>query len=442
MNPNQQPQQTREQFIQGLFNLEEKDNYLLGKEGITKIANGVAKGVEVIAETYGSGGFNADLEHQYIPGYMITNDGKQILDAIKLADKYENLGLNKLKEITAKIEKESGNGRKTAVLLAGAILKEGLKSKLKPMQLMTSLNDCLPILLDNISKQSKAITYDDVGKVASIASENEKLGTIFQEIYNQIGKDGVVEIDNSGLTETFYEVMDGVRFRRCGFMYPYMTNDEKGKQLKYDNIPIIIVKDKITDIKQLDRVFKAITDSGYDKLAIFCDDIEKTVMGHLAFTHNGIDMFGNPKKMVKNVVIKAPTLWKDWLFEDFAKVTGAKIIDQANGTPLSSFSNSWLGLCKKIVVEGLGKDGETRILSDIDISDYRKSIEEKGDNDSMLRASWLKTKTAILKLGANSDSELSILRGKASDARNSSYLALQEGVVCGGGIAYINATKD
>ena len=100
MNPNQQPQQTREQFIQGLFNLEEKDNYLLGKEGITKIANGVAKGVEVIAETYGSGGFNADLEHQYIPGYMITNDGKQILDAIKLADKYENLGLNKLKEIT------------------------------------------------------------------------------------------------------------------------------------------------------------------------------------------------------------------------------------------------------------------------------------------------------------------------------------------------------
>lgn len=442
MNPNQTKQPTREEFIQSLFLLEEKDNYLLGKEGITKIIKGIEKGCEVIEETYGSGGSNADIESIYQPNYETTNDGKKILDAIKLADRYENIGLNKLKEITEKIEKVSGNGRKTAVLLAGAILKEGMKSKLKPMALKETLDECLPIVLESLDKQSKEITFEDVGKVATIAGESKELGNIFQEIYTQIGKDGVIEIENSGISDTFYEIVDGVRFRHCGFMYPYMTTDEKGKEASYENMPILVVKDKISNITQLDRVLKAIYDSGDNKLVIFCDDIEKTVLGRLAYYNNGIDIYGNPSKLIKNIVIKAPTLWKDWLFEDIAKVTGAKIVDPANGTPLSSFANAWLGRCKKIIVEGQGKDGETRITGFDDITEYRKSIEEKGDNDSLLRASWLKTKTAILKLGANSESELSYKRGKALDARNSSYLALNGGVVAGGGLAYFNVIKD
>ena len=162
------------------------------------------------------------------PGHFITNDGKAILDAIKLSDKVENIGLEILKEITAKSEKESGDGRKTSVILAGAILKEGLKAKGSPMDIKRSLDECLPIIIKSIDDQTTEIGTDKIGQIATISSENESIGKTFQEIYTAIGKDGIVEIDNSNLPITSYEIMEGVRLRNCGWMYDYMCNDNKG----------------------------------------------------------------------------------------------------------------------------------------------------------------------------------------------------------------------
>jgi len=432
--PNQK-QPTREEFIKSLFVLEEKDNYLLGQEAIDKIVIGIEKGCEVISQTYGSGGSNAEIEHIYSPFHLTTNDGKQILDSIKLQDRYENVGLEILKEITSKIEKVSGNGRKTAVILAGSILKEGLKSKLKPNDLKESLMSCLDLILANLDSQSKKIGYEDVGKVAGIASENAELGKIFQEIYTQIGKDGVVEIDNSELPDTFYEITEGVRLRNCGFMFPYMANTDKGRSSVFNSPSVLVVKEKIANTHQLDDIFKQITKSGKSELVIFCNEIDMNVSQTLAQLHQGVMKADGTSFTFKTLVIKAPTLWKDWMFEDFAKITGAKIINPAEGTSLKTFSMSWLGTCERITTT---KD-ETVITGIKDISDHIAVLQEKGDSDSLLRISWLKTKTAILKLGANSDTELSVLKGKASDARNSSYLALTDGVVAGGGIAYINA---
>lgn len=454
MPPKQNQQPSREEFIKSLFVLEEKDNYLLGDEAIAKLVAGIQKGVDIISKCYGTSGINAEIEHYYQPFHMTTNDGKIILDSIHLADKYENIGFEILKEITSRVEKESGNGRKTAVILAGAILTEALEVKktVSVMEIKKSLEDASVIVLENLDKQSKKITAKDIGKVATIASENEALGKTFQEIYTIIGKDGAVEIDNSGLPETFYEIVDGVRLQHCGFSYPYMANSDKGRSAVYLKPDVLIVKEKISNIHQLDGVYAMLTAEGKSELVIFCDEIDLTVSQQIAMLDQGMQRKDGTLFVFKTLVIKAPTLWKDWMFEDFAKITGASIIDPGQGKSLKSFApqmaasirknaREWIGTCDKITTTGVAgsQNAETIVTGIKDISDHIKVLLEDGNEQFKLRASWLQTKTAILKLGANSDSELSYLRGKASDARNSSYFALNGGVVPGGGIAYLNS---
>ncbi len=427
--PPEQKQQSREEFIESLFVLKKKDNFYSEKEARDKLMAGVQKGVDAIKGSYGAAGSNSVLEHDLQPFHIVTNDGKIILDALKLADPVENIGLEILKEITAKSDKESGDGRKTSVILAGAILKEGLKAKGTPMEIKRSLDECLEPILDSITENTKQITEKEIGKVAAISSESEELGDIFQEIYKKIGKNGIVEIDNSNLPETFWSTTEGVKLRNCGYHYPYMCNEDKGRKAVYKNPKVLITKQKISTLVELDPIFKELSERGINELVIFCDEIDPSVSQGIAMVH----MQG----IFKCLVIKSPTLWKDWLFEDFAKITGAQIINPPEGRSLKSFRLDYLGSCGKIICS---KD-ETVVLETKDISQHLQNLKEKGDDDSKLRLAWLQTKTAILKLGANSETELSYKRGKAADARNASFLALQEGVVAGGGVALLDATE-
>ncbi len=434
--PNQ-PQPTREEFVKSLFVLEAKDNFYNETESRAKIVAGVEKGVAAITPSYGPSGNNVVIECDLRPFHKITNDGKEILDSIKLADPVENIGLQILKEITAKSDKESGDGRKTSVILAGAILQEGLKAECSAMELKRSLDACLPLIIDSLEGQTKPITPNEVGMIATISSENKELGAIFQEIYQAVGKDGIVEIDNSNLPITSYELTEGVKLRGCGYMYPYMVNDERARTASFKNPYVLICKQKIATIAQLDPIIKAIVKQGRNELVIFCDEIDMSVSQALAFIHiQGVEKDGGHLQF-KTIVIKAPTLWKDWLFEDFAKITGSRIIDPSQGTTLKTIQLSFLGMCDSVSV---GKE-ETIVLGTKDVSDHIAALTADGSDDSKLRLAWLQTKTAILKLGANSETELSYLRGKATDARNASYLALNGGVVPGGGIALLNASN-
>lgn len=184
---------------------------------------------------------------------------------------------------------------------------------------------------------------------------------------------------------------------------------------------------------------KAVYQQGRTELVIFCDEIDISVSTALAQAHMmGIQTQDGGHFQFKTLVIKAPTLWKDWLYEDFAKITGAKIVDPAQGITLKNFQLAYLGICDKIITS---KD-ETVVLGTKDISDHIKVLEDLGTDDAQIRLARLKTKTAILKLGANSETELSYVRGKALDARNASYLALNSGIVPGGGVALMRAIKD
>ncbi len=429
MQPQAQPTQTREQFIKSLFVLENTDNFLTGKEAVKKQIDGIDKGVNVIKLSYGPTGSNSAIKTYEYPYHRVTNDGKTIIDAIKLADPFETIGLDFVKEVADKSDKESGAGRKTTMLLLQAILKEGFKYDEFPMDIKRSLDECLEFILTEIDKNTKKITAKEVAKIATIASESPKLGAIFQEIYEKIGKNGIVELDNSGISDTFYDITEGVRLLNCKFMYPYMANEDKGRQAVYKFPKILIVKQKLSNISELDSILQQVSDKGTNELVIFCDDIDLNVSQALAFLHNGITPDGKQITPFKTLVIKAPVLWKDWLFEDFAKITKATIVDPAQGKTLKNFQYAWLGYCDKVITS---KD-ETVVLGTQDISEHLQNLKDINTDDAKIRIARLQTKTAILKLGANSESELSYIRGKALDARNESYLALNGGVVRGAG---------
>lgn len=417
--------------VADMFAEEKRDNIFYGKEGVKKLVRGVEKGFDAVKGSFGKAGSNAILEAGLLPGHEMTNDGRKILDAIKLADPVENIGLNILKEVARKSDQISGDGRKTSVILTHAIIKEGLKCKDSPMEIKRSLDECLPTILKAIDDRTDKITPLEIGAIATVASESESLGKIFQEIYSKIGKDGIVELDTTNLPETSYEITEGVKLLNCGFSYPYMANEDKGREAVMKNPYILITKQPIKSINDLNPLMKALIKTGHDQMVIFCDELDLSVSQALAFIHlKGIEKEGQ-QITFKTLVIKAPTLWKDWIYEDFAKITGATIIDGVTHT-LKGLQMYHLGSCEKIVST---KD-QTIVLGIKDIKDHLKVLEEMNTNDAKLRISRLCTKTAILRLGANSESDLSHLKGKALDARNASYLALQGGVVSGAGLTY------
>ncbi len=403
-------------------------NIYLNKEGRDKLMVGFNSVADAVKLTLGPAGSNAILQETLYPFHSVTNDGKSIGDKCHSDDPVENIGINIAKEILQKSDRDGG-ATTTSIVLAQAILEEGLKVEgVSPMDIKRSLDELIEPINKCIDEQTREITVDDIGKVASVSADSPTLGATFQEIYQIIGKDGIVELDTSTLPDTTYTITDGVRLRNAGWTYPYMANDAKGKSAVYKSPHILITKQKISTLQDLDGLFRGLSEQGIGELVIFCDDIDPMVSQAIAQTH----MQG----IFKTLVIKAPTLWKDWLFEDFAQITGATIVDPAQGTTFKTLKLTDLGTCSQITTT---KD-ETVVRGIKDIRAHIKRLEDTGTEESKLRLSWLQTKTAILKLGASSESELSYIRLKADDARNESYLALQHGVVPGGGVALLNAS--
>lgn len=404
-----------------------KDNVLTGVEAREKLMVGINRVADAVKLTIGAAGANAVLEADVNPGHRITNDGVSVARAIFLEDPVENMGANIIKEIANRADKDSGDGTTTATVLAQAILKEGMNASISPMQLKRELDDCLPIIIDAIDAQKKEITVDEVGQVATISAEDESIGALIQEAYQTIGKEGIIELDNSNLPDTFIEYGEGILLHFAGWFGAY-SSTEAGKAV-YKNPRILISKEKITSVDQIESLFKQLDIAGINELVMYVEDIDMAVASRLAFTHiNG---------GFKTLIIKAPTVFKDWLYEDFAKLTGATAVDFANGKTFKNLTIADLGTCEKIITT---KD-ETRVLGTKDVSEHLEAIEEAGklDDQQKLRASWLQTKVAVIKLGANSESELSYRRLKTIDAISAAKLALEDGIVPGGGVSLRNS---
>lgn len=409
-----------------------QDNIYL--DALPRLAEGIRKAANIVAKTMGPKGSNVELESTLYPYHLITNDGATILKAIELSDPIEKIGLSHLKEAADRSNSNSGDLSSTMTVLLNAIIEGGVASGINSLQLKNEIDECLPLIEASIHEQTKQITVEDIPAVARIAGESEEIATVLGKIYKDIGKDGIIHLEGSGSYETSYQLIEGVRFVDTGFLSPYMAyNEDEGKESKkalYHNPAILVTKNKIQNISDIDPLLQALLAQGTKTLVIFTDDMDSNVARIL------IELQRNEKRSINILIIKAPILWKGYVFEDFAKITGATIIEDASGTRLGKHLQlNWLGTCETIIVD----KEETTVIGIKDISEHIKSLEEDGSEDgstdAKLRLSWLTTKTAILKLGAKSETELSYKRLKCEDAIFSSRAALKYGIVPGGGVA-------
>lgn len=399
-----------------------RDNFYT--EALPKLAEGVHKAAAIVGKTMGPKGTNVVLEVNLPPYSRTSNDGATIIKALQLADPIEKIGLGYLKEAVERSNNNSGDGSSTTCVLLDALLEEGIKSGVNNLELKQSLDACLPLIEQSIHEQTRQITVEDIPAVARIAGENEKLAITLGEIYKTIGATGIIHLEGSGTYDTSYSLIEGVRFVDTGYLSPYLATD--GKKAEYKNPQILITKNKIGKISDIDPILQYLIGRGDKSIVIFTDDMDSSVARAL------IELQKNEQRQINILIIKAPTLWKSYVFEDFAACTGATIIEDASGTALGSkFKPEWLGSCETLICD----KEETTLIGIRDISQHIQQLEAEGTSDAKLRLSWLTTKTAILKLGAKSETELSYLRDKAEDAIHSSRLALRHGVVTGGGVA-------
>lgn len=399
-----------------------QNNVITSKEAIEGLMRGVKIAVDLIRPTYGGAGSNVVVESRLRPFHGIYNDCWSIVKDIKIEDDpAAKIGLDFVKELVERADKLSGDSRKTTLILLEEILKAGYEADINKLSLKRELDALIPIIENEIDKQTKQISVDEIESVATTASENPETGKLLQEIYQKIGKNGIIQPEGSGTFETSYRFIDGVRFDMTGYLSPAFAN-ENGKAV-YENPLILITKKKITtddDINPLLAEFMNMDERR--PLIIFTQDMDSGIASMLVDLHKS--------KRLEICIIKAPTLWQNYVFEDFAKCVGATIIEDATGLNLKKIPLNALGTCDKITVD----EDETILIGTKDISEHIAHLQSKGDDDSKLRLSWLTNKTAILKLGANSETDLSYKLLKLHDAIRSSQLALKYGVVQGGGL--------
>ncbi len=393
----------------------------MGSDATLGMLQGIKIATDIVRETYGGSGSNVIVESHLNPGHMIANDAQTIIQAIKLTDPAQKRGLAFLQELCNRADKMSGDARKTTILLCEAIIKLGYDSGVNKLQLKRELDELTPIIENEIDQQTIKISVEEVSKVAATASESVETGALLQDIYTRIGKDGIIQPEGSGTYETSCKFIEGVRFDMSGYLSPAFANQD-GKAI-YKHPLILITKKKITtddDINPLLSEFMTMNDRR--PLIIFTQDMDSGIASMLVDLHKS--------KRLEICIIKAPTLWQNYVFEDFAKCTGATIIEDATGLTLKKIPLSALGTCDKITVD----QDETIIVGTTDITDHIASLKAKGDDESKLRLTWLTNKTALLKIGANSETDLSYKRLKLYDGIRSSESALRYGVVKGGGL--------
>lgn len=406
-----------------------EENIIQGDDFIKGMMKGMGKIATVIRPTYGGAGTNVIVQSNLSPGHLLTNDAQTIVQALKFTGVAQKRMLAIIQELCNRADKMSGDARKTTILLAEEIIKAGYDLKSDKNILKKELDALIPFIESAIDAQTTQITPDEVGKVATTSSESAETGAILQEIYQKIGKDGIIHPEGSGTYETYYKFIDGVRFHDTGYLSSSMVYDEQAIKDKvkptkavYENPLILVTKKKIVNDDDINPLLWQMRQEGHKDLVIFTQDMDSNVASMLVDLHKKGDYH--------ILIIKAPTLWRDFVFEDFAKCTGSTIIEDATGKTFKNMNMEDLGTCGKIIVD----QDETIVIGTKDISEHIENLKEKGDDDSKLRLSWLTSKSAILRLGANSETDLSYKRLKCNDAVCSSQAALQYGIVRGGGL--------
>ncbi len=412
----------------------------------TSLKNGVDKLANAVRVTLGPKGRNVVIEKQF-GSPNVTKAGVSVAKEIQLEAQLENVGAQMVKEVASKTSDIAGDGTTTATVLAQSIISEGLKNVTagaNPMEIKKGIDLAKDRVVKFISENSKDIPdSNQIAQVATIsANDDEEIGTKIAEAMDKVGKDGVITVEESKTAETYLEFVEGLQFDR-GYLSPYFVSNSDTMEAELEDPYILVHDKKITNMKDILPLLEKVMQSGRSIL-IIAEDIEGEALATLVV---------NKLRGTFNVVaVKAPGFGdrRGAMLEDIATLTGATVISEEKGFKLESTTLDELGTCKKVVTD---KDNTTIVDGGGDketisnrVNEIRVHIEKsKSDYDKeklQERLAKLSGGVAVLNVGAATEVEMKEKKDRVDDALHATRAAVEEGIVTGGGVVLLRASKD
>lgn len=412
-----------------------------------KMKNGADKLANAVKVTLGPKGRNVILEKGY-GSPIITNDGVTIAKDIELEDKAENMGAQIVKEASEKTNDMAGDGTTTACILAQALITEGLKNVTagaNPLAVKRGIDKGVKTVVDHLKTMSKEISVtkkEEMAQVATISAESEELGNLIAEIMAEVGKDGVVTIEESKSFGIQKEVVKGLQFDR-GYVSPYMITDAERMEAVLEDPYILVTSRKITSLPEILPILEKVVQTGKKELVIIADDLEGDALATL--------VVNKLRGIFNALAIKAPGFGdrKKEMLQDIAIVTGAQVISDELGMKLENVELKELGRARRVVstkektiiVEGKGE----REQIDSRIKQIKNEInltESDFDKEKLQeRLAKLAGGVAVIKVGAATEIEQKARQHKTEDALAATRAAVEEGIVPGGGVALLKCVS-
>ena len=415
-----------------------------GAEARAALEAGVDKLANTVRVTIGPKGRNVVLDKSY-GAPLITNDGVTIAKEIELEDAFENMGAQLVKEVATKTNDVAGDGTTTATVLAQAMIKEGMKNLAagaNPIILRRGMKKATDKAVEALAGMSKSVeSKDQIAKVAAISAGDEEVGNLVADAMEKVSKDGVITIEESKTMQTELDLVEGMQFDR-GYISAYMATDMDKMEAVLDDPYILITDKKISNIQDLLPILEQIVQSGA-RLLIIAEDVEGEALTTLIL---------NKLRGTFNVVaVKAPGYGdrRKAMLEDIAILTGGQVISSELGMELKEATMDMLGRAKSVkvqkentvIVDGMGEKAaiESRI------GQIRAQIEEttsEFDKEKLQeRLAKLAGGVAVIRVGAATETEMKESKLRMEDALNATRAAVEEGIISGGGSAYIHASK-
>lgn len=413
-----------------------------GEDARKALQAGIDKLADTVRITMGPKGRNVVLDKKF-GSPLITNDGVTIAKDIELEDAFENMGAQLVKEVATKTNDAAGDGTTTATLLAQTIVREGMKNiaaGANPMVLKKGIAKAVDTAVKSITDNSKEVSgSEDIARVGTVSSADENVGKLIAEAMEKVTSDGVITLEESKTAETYSEVVEGMQFDR-GYISPYMVTDTDKMEAIYDDAFVLITDKKISSIQEILPLLEQIVKMGR-KLVIIAEDVEGEALTTI--------ILNNLRGTFKVAAVKAPGFGdrRKEMLKDIAILTGGEVITSELGLELADTQINQLGQAKQVViqkentiiVDGAGdkdaiKSRVNQIRSAIETttSDFDKEKLQE-------RLAKLAGGVAVIKVGAATEIEMKEKKLRIEDALAATKAAVAEGIVAGGGTAYINA---
>ena len=419
-------------------------NILYGIEARNALVRGVDKLADTVKITLGPKGRNVVLDKKY-GSPLVTNDGVTIAKEIELEDEAENMGAQLVKEVATKTNDAAGDGTTTATLLAQAFVREGMKNVTagaNPMVLRKGMKKAVDAAVAALVASSKKVNGTaDIARVGTISAGDEVIGQLIADAMEKVTADGVITIEESKSADTYSEVVEGMQFDR-GYLSPYMATDMDKMEAVFDDALILITDKKISNIQEILPLLEQVVQAGR-KLLIIAEDVEGEALTTLVL---------NKLRGVFNcVAVKAPGFGdrRKEMLQDIAILTGGQVISSEVGLELKDATIDMLGHARQIkvnkehtiIVDGAGNSDDIKAR----VAQIRSAIAETTsdfDREKLQeRLAKLAGGVAVIKVGAATEAEMKEKKLRIEDALNATKAAVEEGIVAGGGTAYLNVIK-